>query len=794
MKKISKFISVLLVLVMVLTAFSACGKKDKDSSVDNKTDTKTEDNAKDETKDTSTDNTETSNDTPLVVGYLPFSEKFSPFFADTGYDQDVVDMTGVQLLTTDRTGGIVYNAIEGETIPYNGKDYTYTGIADISVHFDEASNTTTYDIKIRDDVKFSDGHVMDADDIIFTYYVLSDPTYDGSATLYSQPIIGMKNYRYNSTAAETITDSDIEALIANPSDSLKQAIIDEIIRPTLESEYDWVGSLYGNDQYKSYTDKYPVQKDLFAAFYNLDENYDSTKVNDEKQVLEDIIAQYGADYKALANGYAGDETYYDADVQALARQIITEEKKAAGEGEDVYKIEGIKKISNTEVQVVTNGYDATAIYQIGGVTVAPLHYYGDESQYDYENNKFGFPRGDLSIVKAKTTQPLGAGPYKFIKYENKVVFLEANEYYYKGAPKIKYVQLKETTEADKITGIEQGTLDITDPTGSKTVFEQIAKINSNGELSGDKIVTSSVDNLGYGYIGINAEAVKVGDDPASDESKNLRRAIATILSVYRDVAIDTYYGDAATVINYPISNTSWAAPQKSDADYEVAYSRDVNGNPIYTSDMSSDDKYAAALQAALGYFEAAGYTVQDGKLVAAPAGAKLEYEVLIPGDGEGNHPSFALLTDASAALKTIGFNLNINDLADSNVLWDRLDAGTQELWCAAWQATIDPDMYQVYHSTNIVGKGGTDSNHYHIADPDLDTLIMDARKSDDQSYRKSAYKQCLDIILDWAVEIPVYQRQNCVVFSTDRVNIDTVTPDITTFYGWFKEIENLELK
>ena len=115
-------------------------------------------------------------------------------------------------------------------------------------------------------------------------------------------------------------------------------------------------------------------------------------------------------------------------------------------------------------------------------------------------------------------------------------------------------------------------------------------------------------------------------------------------------------------------------------------------------------------------------------------------------------------------------------------------------WCAAWQATIDPDMYQVYHSNNIVGKGGTDSNHYHIADKDLDTLIMEARKSDDQSYRKSCYKQCLDIILDWAVEIPVYQRQNCVVFSVDRVNIDTITPDITTFYGWFSEIENMELK
>ena len=76
------------------------------------------------------------------------------------------------LYTTDRTGGIVYNAIEGETIPYNGVDYTYKGISDIKVNYDTAG-ITTYDIKIRDDVKFSDGHVMDADDIIFTFYVLA---------------------------------------------------------------------------------------------------------------------------------------------------------------------------------------------------------------------------------------------------------------------------------------------------------------------------------------------------------------------------------------------------------------------------------------------------------------------------------------------------------------------------------------------------------------------------------------------------------------------------------------------
>ncbi len=36
---------------------------------------------------------------------------------------------------------------------------------------------------------------MDIDDVIFSMYVYADPTYDGSTTLYSQPIQGMEEYR-----------------------------------------------------------------------------------------------------------------------------------------------------------------------------------------------------------------------------------------------------------------------------------------------------------------------------------------------------------------------------------------------------------------------------------------------------------------------------------------------------------------------------------------------------------------------------------------------------------------------
>ena len=88
---------------------------------------------------------------------------------------------------------------------------------------------------------------------------------------------------------------------------------------------------------------------------------------------------------------------------------------------------------------------------------------------------------------------------------------------------------------------------------------------------------------------------------------------------------------------------------------------------------------------------------------------------------------------------------------------------------------------------------GGSNYEYCIADPELDTLIMDARSSTDQAYRKAMYKAALDIVVDWAVECPTYQRQNAVIYSTENVNIDTLLPDITTFYGWMQEVQNLQM-
>ena len=775
-----KTLALLLALLMGLSLIAGCAKTPADPETPDVTQNPAATNTE-EPKESKNDTT------PLVVGYSPFSSKFSPFFAETAYDVDVYEMTAVPLLNGDRTGAIIMKGIEGETVEYNGTAYTYTGIADATIT-ENADGTVFYDFVLRDDVTFSDGEPLTVDDVIFSIYVYCDPAYDGSSTLFAQPIEGMEAYRSGMSIKWNLIFNDgPEKSLAGSAEGYYTA---EEAAAFWEA-FDRAGEAFAQE----------IVDYCIAAGYGTDVATAAAAWGFEGLAAEATAADF---FQAILDKYGYDLSDDGINHETAGTSIssfITSEVTAidpgyiAGvqTGESAPSITGVQKTGDNSLRIVLTKVDATAIYSLAGIYVSPLHYYGDEALYDYENNSFGFPKGDLTIVRKNTTQPMGAGPYKFIKFENGVVSFEANESYYKGAPKIKYINFLETQEADKLNGVVTGTVDITDPSFSVDTVSAIEKANG-GELNGSVVTVNTVDNLGYGYIGMNAKNMSVGGEPASEASKNLRKAFGTIFSVYREVAIDSYYGERASVINYPISNTSWAAPQPADDGYKVAFSTDVTGADIYTSGMSADERYAAAKTAALGFLEAAGYTVADGKVTAAPEGAKLEYELWIPGDGVGDHPSFMICTLAAEAFKEIGINLIVTDLTNSSELWTALEAEQLDMWAAAWQATVDPDMYQIYFSGDDSNAAGGSNYMYAISDPELNQLILDARASLDQTYRKAMYKACLDIVIDWAVEIPVYQRQNAIIFSTERVDMDTVTPDITTFYDWMMEIENTSLK
>lgn len=770
MKKLTKILALVLAMAMMLTIFAGCQKTEQTETPA----ATSSGSAANETKAP-----EAAEDKTLVVGTQNFDGKFSPFFSTNAYEQEITDLVHLPLLGFDREGAMVLTGIEGEVRPYNGTDYTYTGIADCVIT-ENADGTVYYDFTMKDGVLFSDGHEMDIDDVIFSMYVLCDPTFDGPATFNSLPIQGLKEYQSGMdsrinlilaagpdgyTATDFFTEEQYNAFwpaFNAAGEAFAQEIVDYVIAAGYNAEGDSVAAC--------------------AANWGFDLAGDATVAD----FFQAIVDAYG--YDISDNGMNAESAGSNLSdlIYAQLGDTAVEYQQGVQTGESAASISGIEKTGDNSLRVTMTEISAPAIYQFN-MAVAPMHYYGEESLYDYDNNSFGFVKGDLSDVKSVTTMPIGAGPYKFVSYANGQVTLEANENYFKGEPKTKYILYKEGQEVDKVPGVVAGTMDLTDPSYSTEIAKAIAEANG-GEITGDVITTSMVANLGYGYVGFCAKNVCIDNKSDSDASKNFRKAIATVISVYRDVAIDSYYGEFGNVINYPISDTSWAAPRVTDEGYKIAFSTDVNGEPIYTEGMTDDEKYEAAKAAALGYFEAAGYTVADGKITAAPAGGKMNVEVMVGGGGIGDHPTFMALTMAQAALKEIGFDLIVTDMSNFAELTNAVNGGTAEMFAMAWQATADPDMYQIYHS-----KGGSNEKSYWIKDAQLDELIEMARQSTDQTYRKTLYKEALDIVADWAVEIPMYQRQNCIIFSTERINMDTVTPDITTYWSWRNDVELLEM-
>ena len=752
-----KAIALILSLVMCVSLFTACGKQQG-----------------------STDDQETAK--TLVVGTQNFDGKFSPFFYTNSYENDVMSMIFDGLLLVDREGSVVLKGADGEVRPYNGTDYTYNGVANCDI-VENADGTVDYKITMKQGIKFSDGEEMTIDDVIFSYYVLLDPTYDGVSTLYSIPIKGLEAYRSGMDSRMNLI------LAAGPDGYTATDFYTEDQYNTFWAAFNAAGVKFAQEildyvvaeGYAAATDPVAAQ----AANWGFELAEDAT--------VEDfwaaIVEAYGYDMSDEGINKETAGTSISALIEAEIGDSFSDYTIGVQTGESAPNVSGIVKTGDYSMTVTLTEVSATAIYQIP-VTICPVHYYGEMDKYDYDNNKFGFDKGDLSHVKSVTSAPVGSGPFTFKSYANGAVTLEKNPGYWKGEPKIDTVIWREMLDVDKIPGVVSGTIDVTDPSYSAKAAEQIKSANSNGEISGDVIQTDLVANLGYGYVGFNANRVKVGTGNGGDEaSKNLRKAIATVIAVYRDVAVDSYYGEFANVINYPISDTSWAAPRVTDEGYKIAFSVDVDGKDIYTDGMSAEDKYAAAKQAALGYFEAAGYTVTDGKITAAPADARMDAEVMVGGSGTGDHPTFMALTLASEALKEIGFNLIVSDMSNFSEMTNAINAGNADMFAMAWQATPDPDMFQIYHS-----QGGSNEKSYWIKDAELDDLIMQARQSTDQTYRKTLYKECLDIVADWAVEIPVYQRQNCIILSSQRVNLDTVTPDITTYWNWYNDLELLEVK
>ncbi|MBQ6294010.1 MAG: hypothetical protein IJK77_09185 [Lachnospiraceae bacterium] len=726
----------------------------------------------------------------LNIGADNLEGNFIQLYAKADGDKIVNKLTQVSLLTIDRNGRVLYHAGNSETSEYNGTNYVYRGIADISVDYDKESDITTYTIELRKDLYFSDGTPLTADDLVFNYYIRLQPDYDGVGNLRRYDIVGLRNYYYNNSMAEeqTVSSKEIDDELAKPSETtaefIRNLISEVLIHGAEEAEKLW--SIYQSYGYGNNA------QEFFYNTYGLDKNYNLVN-KDMATVCKDVAASYGLDYRKLAENYAVDETYFDEKVRGFVKETLLFKKTSEAVSEPVDHISGIIRLGDRILKLKVHGYDENAVYDLLDIDVLPLHYYGDLSLYDYNAHRFGFIPGKFSIDEEKLAHPLGAGPYVYDSGSFDSVTFTRNERFYQGEPGAEFVNLR-CVSGEGLGYVSEGVVDVVAVAGNKTNYETICRQNENNDLIGNALVAHDVNVLGYAYIGINANTVNVGGDPDSEASRNLRKGLATALSAFRSEAYKEYFGNSISLIEYPVSEFYGLAPQKGDPAYETAYNKDPDGNPIYSADAGTLDRYNAVIDVVRKYFELAGYTFDsEGRLKEAPKDAPVLFGISICSDEDSfsGFPSFEVLTYAKSVLHELGLSLDIRYVPDEENMLVSLYTGTSDLWFASWYTGADPEFAEHYQ-----GKGRSDDmvpNIYGIKDDELDECLAELKKTTDPAEKTSLSLKIMNIVKEWAVEVPCYQLYNYYVYNAQTLKVESIPKELTAYHSWLDEIIHVEV-
>ena len=124
----------------------------------------------------------------------------------------------------------------------------------------------------------------------------------------------------------------------------------------------------------------------------------------------------------------------------------------------------------------------------------------------------------------------------------------------------------------------------------------------------------------------------------------------------------------------------------------------------------------------------AGWRDSDGDGILDKDGRKFSFTMLQVASSTIQQKLMPLLKEEFAAA---GIDMSIQVVEWSNYL-QRLDKRSYDACCLGWSSNFDPDMYQVWHSSQTVPGG---SNHISYCSKELDKLIEDMRMEFDSAKR-----------------------------------------------------------
>jgi peptide/nickel transport system substrate-binding protein len=434
-----------------------------------------------------------------------------------------------------------------------------------------------------------------------------------------------------------------------------------------------------------------VSKDLYARWVSEGNIFESLLIYDyDKVELKPFLAK---SYEVSEDGLEvtfvlRDDIYFSDGVPVTADDVMFSYQTIINPKVDAHQLanyfEPIKEVIEIDKRTIRFIFDEPyfkGVEMAGGIPVMPKHIYEFTDAQQFNENR---------------SNMVGSGPYLFERWDlGQQIVLKRNENYWGHKPKLKKVVFRIiTNEVAALQALQAHEVDLLMPTS-----EQFVEMSKDEEFLKEFAALEYWNpGTGYSYIGWN-QAVPFF------ASHDVRLAMTHLID--RQGIIDNILGGLGQIVTGPFYIFS---PQ---------YDSSIEPWP-YNPDRAKE------------LLDKAGWVDNDGDGIRDRDGVLFRFKFMIVSGSPAYERIARYLKDE---MSKAGIEMTI-DPYEWSVFEERLNQRKFDATTLAWGGVVQSDPYQIWHSSQIKGRG---SNRIGFSNKEADALIEQARRTMDADKRNQMY-------------------------------------------------------
>jgi len=398
-----------------------------------------------------------------------------------------------------------------------------------------------------------------------------------------------------------------------------------------------------------------------------------------------------------------DGVEFTAEDVLFGYKTIIDEKTPTAYSEDFKQVRKAEVLDRYTFRVTYDRPFAPALSSWGNLPILPKHLLEGK---DITKSELG-------------RKPIGMGPFKLVAWTpGQEVILEANPDYFEGRPYIdRYIYRIIPDPATMFLELQAGGIDwmgLTPIQYTRQTLTPFFEKNFN---------KFRYPVFSYTYLGFNLclrrdESGKCIERHPWFGDKRVRQAIA--YAIDKEEIVDGVLFGLGRPATGPYVPNTWP------------YNPDVK-------------RYEYNPEKAKSLLEEAGWKDRDGDGLLDKDGRPFEFTILT---NMGNTLRMKTATIIQWRLAMIGIKVNIRALEWSTLINEFIDKRRFEAVVLGWSIGLDPDQYDIWHSSKTREK---EFNFVSYANPEVDELLERGRRTFDIDERKKAYFRIQEIL---AEELP----------------------------------------